>query len=202
MDNPPLEIKIMRARSNDKTINAIRYAAGLYCIKENMKMNNKEKILKKIDEAKQNIEELQENIKHLEEQLNKEPNKWKPMEDDVFYYISEFGTVETEIYTNNKKYDIPKIKIGNCFKTKKEAEFELEKIKVRAELKEFSFEPNWNSGKAKYYIYYDNYNKKLCVDWIDSIQDDIIYFDSLDTAEEAIKTVGENRIKKYLFGKE
>lgn len=199
-DNEVFSVHLMKSRSNTKNIDALTYMAASNYIKELNKMDNKEKILKSIESAKKNIEELQKNIKILEERLNK-INKW-PNEDDLYYYISGCGSINRAFF-GNSEYHIAKVEIGNCFKTKQEAEFELEKMKVRAELKKFGFKPNWeDSETSKYYIFYDNRSKQLCVERIQFMQDDIIYFDSLDTVEKAIEQVGEDRIKKYLFGKE
>lgn len=202
MNNNPIEIRIMRRRSNTRNIDALAYMSASNYIKELIKMNKKEEILEKIDEAKEQITELQKTIDHLEEQLNKE-SKW-PKEDDLYYYISGCGSIDRAFFEKTE-YHIAKIEIGNCFKTKEEAEFELEKLKVRAELKEFSFKPtDWNKDttESKYSIYYDNISQKLAIDYILFMQDDTIYFKSRDVANKAIKKVGEDRIKKYLFGKE
>lgn len=198
MNNNPIEIRIMRRRSNTRNIDALAYMSASNYIKELIKMNKKEEILEKIDEAKEQITELQKTVDNLEEQLNKD-SKW-PKEGDIYYYISDYGTIRRAICTNCIS-DIVAIKMGNCFKTKEESEFALEKMIVRAELKEFGFKPNWEDLEtSKYYIFYDNSAKQLCVERIQFMQDDIIYFDSLDTVEKAIKKVGEDRIKKYIFG--
>lgn len=205
MNNNPIEIRIMRRRSNTRNIDAIdalAYISASNYIKELIKMNKKEEILEKINEANEQITELQKTIDNLEEQLNKD-SKW-PKEDDLYYYISGCGSINRAFFEKTE-YHIAKIEIGNCFKTKEEAEFALERLKVRAELKEFGFKPtDWykDTTESKYSIYYDNCSQQLAIDYILFMQDDVIYFKSRDIAKKAIEQVGEDRIKKYLFGKE
>lgn len=53
---------------------------------------------------------------------------WKPKLHQTYYYITSFANIITT--TNDNCYaDIAMIKLGNCFKTKKEAEQYLDKFK-------------------------------------------------------------------------
>lgn len=102
----------------------------------------------------------------LVEKGNKPKNKiWKPKYDEGYYASDSSGAVlET---TWNTEIDEQMYDIGNCFKTKKEAEFEVERLKVIAELKRYAQEHNecevdWsNANQFKYYLYYSYALKKF-----------------------------------------
>lgn len=88
-----------------------------------------------------------------------------------------------------------------------EAEFELNKRLVYQELKDYALAHNemsfnWkNSSQLKWVIFYNDQSKRLDYDyWYTHYYIGQIYFCSKETAQEAVKTVGETRIKKYLFG--
>ena len=57
--------------------------------------------------------------------------KWQPKWNDVYYYIDDTLDVIFRIYDDSPElsYDIDRVKIGNCFQTKEEAEAMAEKIK-------------------------------------------------------------------------
>lgn len=162
---------------------------------------NKKEIKNKIKEAKEQITELQKTVNNLEEQLNKADGRWKPEWSKNYYFIQPNGTTA---FTNNlSDTDQDIIAIGNCFKTREEAEFEVDRLKVLAELKEFAFEPDWKDGKQdKYALAYNHVNEE--VDYCLSIylQKDEIYFETREDVKNAIERVGKYRIKKYLFGRQ
>lgn len=55
--------------------------------------------------------------------------RWKPNKNDIYYYISSVGWFITSETWDNWTYDIEHYEMGNCFKTKEEAEAKLEQIK-------------------------------------------------------------------------
>lgn len=83
----------------------------------------------------------------------------------------------------------------------------VEKLKVIHELQKFAYENNekeidWNDAKQyKQFLIYDVDDKEIYIDSSIYYKSELfnIYFTSLDIAREAIKTIGENRIKKYYF---
>lgn len=131
---------------------------------------------------------------------------WEPKKGDKYYYINDAGF----IFNYDCREDISDkahLNIGNCFKTEEEAKHMVEKLKVIHELQKFAYENNekeidWNDAKQyKYYLVYDTEDEELYVDYAVYCKREPlnIYFTSLDIAKEAIKTIGENRIKKYYF---
>lgn len=162
---------------------------------------NKKEIKNKIKEAKEQIKDLQETVNNLEEQLNKLESRWKPEENERYYYIAPDGEV-IRSYNDKSTSCRNRISIGNCFKIEKEAEFEVERLKVIAELKDFSFEPDWKirGYRDKYVLAYNHYSEEIvyCTDtWR---QRDNIYFETEADVKNAIEQVGEDRILKFLFG--
>lgn len=98
--------------------------------------------------------------------------------------------------------------IGNYFKTKKDAEFELERLKVIKELKDWSTDNNSTDAYLlvpEVMVSHDYRSYEYRVEVVHS--DHIGYinltysicFDSRETAEDAIRAIGEERILKYYF---
>lgn len=157
----------------------------------------------------QDVELTPEQEKQIKDYLGiKESKRWKPKDGDPYYYIMGDGDVGRTTYYRHSLCDMGRITINNYFKTEEEAEFAVEKAKVYLELKNFADENNepinWNNPlQEKFYIMWD-YEKCSIIYtyscWMKTL--DAIYFSSKKLANQAIETVGEDRIKKYLFGVE
>lgn len=151
-------------------------------------------------------QEEREQLVNLIEKSNK-PNpkkRWRAKKYTHYYSLLNSGEIWQETEGNHRN-DNYRYRTGNYFKTREEAEFEREKCLVYQELKNYAIEHNegkidWNNAKQyKYYIYcykggiyIDNNNIIMCLGQI--------YFTSIEIARNAINTIGEDRIKKYLFG--
>ena len=141
----------------------------------------------------------------LIEKANKPKNKvWKPEKDETYYYLYSYGKIEEDTWDNANE-DRIRYAIGNCFKTKEEAEFALERQKVIMELKRFALKHNegeidWNdSNQIKYFLSYQHDKNIIFIDFYYSVQIYNIYFTSEEIAQAAIKEIGEERLKKYYF---
>lgn len=142
--------------------------------------------------------EFTEKIKALKAEAQQEQEF--PKDGDSFYSISETGNIEGGMIWGGYPVDMDRMAIGNIFQTKEQAEFAVEKLKVEAELREFSRpfiegEDNW------YMVLGDAFEAYYVNDSIDPIQG-VIYFDSLKKAHQAAGEIGAERIKKYIFGVE
>lgn len=134
---------------------------------------------------------------------------WTPKEKEKYFYIEDCMGVSDDRNVQ-APIDYCRFNIGNCFKTKIEAEHIFEKLKVIHELQKFAYENNegeidWkNFNQCKYYLVYDTKDEDLYVDY--SIQCESepfdIYFTSSKIAKRAIEEIGEDRIKKYYFNVE
>ena len=171
---------------------------------------NKQEIQSKIEELEKRFakfKELENELTTIKEGLKKPESKvFKPKIDDIYYYICSSGIID---YVNWKDTEIDnqRYALGNCFRTKEEAEFEVEKLKVIAELKRFALEHNepidWNNVKQnKYFIYFYYKDEMIDVDFWQTLKHNDIYFTSEELAQQAIKEIGEDKIKKYYLGVE
>lgn len=141
----------------------------------------------------------------LIEKANKPKNKvWKPEKDETYYYSYSDGNIEEATW--DKNIDKNRYAIGNCFKTKEEAEFALERQKVITELKRFALEHNeeeidWsNINQNKYHLYFHHDKNRTCISACTYYQyAQCIYYTSEEIAQAAIKEIGEERLRKYYF---
>jgi len=128
---------------------------------------------------------------------------WKPECDKNYWIINGFRVVNSS--WDNDNVDYRRYEIGNCFKTEKEAKFALEKLKVEAELRRFAEENNeceidWTDRKQnKWLICYNYDSKNIDTGYDNTLRTHYIYFSSKEIAKQAIKHIGEERLKKYYF---
>lgn len=139
---------------------------------------------------------LKERIAELEEQAKKEKEFLE--NGDVYWYVDN----DTEVMSLewcDSGYSPNRLSIGNVFHTKEQAEFAVEKLKVEAELRKFS--RPFDEDNTNYFIELSRFDKTLTIadDECWQIQG-TIYFESTKIANEAIDTIGAERIKKYIFG--
>lgn len=134
----------------------------------------------------------------------KKSKVFKPKHGELYYYL--VGTAVNARYWLDKFIDKDRYSVGNCFETREQATFAAEKQKVYAELKRYALEHNeeeidWeNRFQNKYCLFYDH--KGECIKAFGyCISEELgqIYFTSEQIARNAVKEIGEDRIKKYLF---
>lgn len=156
--------------------------------------------------------EEQEQFNALVEKANKPKSEvWKPEIGDLYYYIDAVDdTTQITKTLYDSAYGLLNYSIGNCFRTKEEAEFALERLKVIAAMKRYiaehdDVEFDWNDcEQPKYYLIYNHYTASidyLSSSTIQSVKEDLCAskgFILLDMLEK----IGEDRIKKYYFGVE
>ena len=132
--------------------------------------------------------------------IEEEPKVWQPELNKDYWCIDYDGRIMNDYFS---VVDELKYAIGNCFKTKEEAEKVLEKIKIYMQLKRFAEEHNtepidWNNQKQKkWYIFYNYYNEKIRFLPSNGIKDiSQVYLTSEELCEQAIEEIGEDNIKK------
>ena len=144
------------------------------------------------------LKALKERIAELEGQVKGEQKF--PQNGDDYWYVDDDAEVMGTVWYGDDS-DQCRVSIDNVFKTEEEAEFVVEKLKVEADLRKFSnswnlekiqcsFSFNWESGKLE--VEYPDYNQFP----------NSYYFGSINALQKAVSTVGEERIKKYIFGVE
>ena len=151
-------------------------------------------------------EERNQLLALIEKSTKKKSKVWKPKIENIYYYIDESEGVSFG-YWGNDYMDEYLYSIGNCFQTKEEAEFAVERLKVIAELKRFAQEHNekeidWRDyGQCKYYIFceYHEHVEYIDIGCVKECKSNDICFTSEKIAQQAIDAIGEDRIKKYYF---
>lgn len=134
---------------------------------------------------------------------------WKPKKGDKYYYIGNAGSIFNCDWREDN-LDEARLNIGNCFKTEEDAKHMVEKLKVIKELQDFAIENrdeeiSWEEddeyNRYKYSIYFDYRWESIRINWTTVAHDSPfnLYFASKEIAQEAIKKIGEDRIKKYYF---
>ena len=154
-----------------------------------------EELLKELEEVKAKIIEIEKKIK---EQKNR---RWKPKIAEEWYYIGIAG----QVMTNNMwggEYEESMYNLGNYFRTREEAKFIAEKLKIITKLKEFAETEDavWGGSKAHYYIVWNCIECEINICSTCMIKQNEIYFASKDDAIKAVSAVGKDRIRKYYLG--
>lgn len=129
---------------------------------------------------------------------------WKPKDLESYYRLNSTGCVREDYWCNNEN-DKGAYAIGNCFQTQEEAMFEVERLKVIAELKRYAIEHNeeldWNNrDQDKYYIFYNCEHREIDWHWESLTKTKLIHFSGVKVIRGAIEAIGEDRIKKYYLG--
>lgn len=145
----------------------------------------------------------------LIEKANRQPNKPFRKKDEAYWFINSNGVV-SYAYENFTLEDSAHYSFGNYFNSKEEALFEVERLKVIRELKELAGGYKWKFSDDNYCINMEYYNR-TAKRYTDSRKNKIvimnchltlennIYFPSVEAAQNAIDTIGEERLKKYYF---
>lgn len=140
-------------------------------------------------------------IEQQEEEQKEEEETSFPKYGSKYYFID--GDEVCESFWYDDMIDRGRLSLGNCFKTREEAEFKVERLKVLHEMKKFA-EPKdyaWDEHNFHYYIYYRFSCDDIGIDFVISSKSNDIYFKSREDAEACIEAVGKDKIKKYYLGK-
>jgi hypothetical protein len=148
-----------------------------------------------LDELRKKYEELGKMIKSFEEQ-QKEAEF--PKEGDTYYLINSNGSIHLETY--ELAYDEEVYSIGNCFRTKEEAEFAVEQRKVIAEMKRCDGVWKVKRDSEGEYCLRFSYARTIVKDVSFSYAEyPEMWFPTEEAAQKAIDTIGEERLLKYWF---
>lgn len=150
---------------------------------------NKEKQMN-VTALKQQLEAAQQEITKLQQAIEQAEaeNDTRSKDGDEYYFIGSYGKISYEHFFSKNIVDNMRIDIGNCYKTKEEAEQAVEKMKVMTELKrladkswkEAGAEINWSDDNtSKYFVRYDPSESCLLIDHNCSIKNiNDFYFNS------------------------
>lgn len=129
---------------------------------------------------------------------------WKPECNEKYYIISDSMMVFCTSWDNHN-VDHKRYEIGDCFKTKEEAEFALEKVRVETELRRFAEENNeceidWtDEDQEKWCMYYSYMDGDVYFTDAYCHKRNDIYFSSKKIGAQAVNYIGKERLKKYYF---
>ena len=154
-----------------------------------------------MEEIKINMENLsqeeREQLLKLVEKGQKPVEREWPQEGEEYFVSDSDGTGLIEPYTwRDDKFDHYHWQIGDCFRTKEEAEWYREHLKVCAELRRMA------DGKVKDGVRVElNYNIEGGVSALRycKFQACPYIFATRESAKKAIDTIGAERLKKYWF---
>ena len=153
---------------------------------------------KKLTELEDLHAELKAQIAELKERGERKPKpphpRWKPAFPEKYYSIFHNGLPVLENWSGYSN-DEREYEIGNIFRTRTEAEFEAERLKVLAEMREWA--GDYNDG---YSLVYDVGKERVCyVPASERLVYGEMRFTTEEDAEGCIEAVGVDRIKKYYF---
>lgn len=162
---------------------------------------NKQEILEEINKTEEHLANMEKMLAECEYE------RWKPKNDDIFYYIDTFCRVKKRNWADMPTYRTHYNK-GNCFKTYEEAEAEAEKILVRRMLEDIARRLNKGENidwfkcyQKKYYLGYSCINSKITRECRTTmIAEGAVYCLDENFLDVAIQKIGEERLKKYLRG--
>lgn len=131
-------------------------------------------------------EELFEEIKEPVDSIH-----WKPKYDDWYFYISDHGSVCSDIWNDNYT-DNKRLAFGFVYRTEEECEEALDRKLAEARLRQTStFKPDFENGNGGWIVGYDYEDESLTTIPIS----DVDYGEPVRyaTSEDARKSIKENR---------
>ena len=156
----------------------------------------------KLTDLQSQIEELKQT--EIEEDSPKPPHpRWKPLLGNTFYTVE--SVIETGCGYNwlsdNNTFDKGIFEAGQVYQTKEQAEEEVERLKVLAEMKEWS--GRWDDPYALgYNRLLSPLNRIIVIDRKEFSTLGEMRFATKIDAENCLETVGYDRLAKYYFGVE
>ncbi len=158
----------------------------------------KTKYMNKIDEitykAKSEIEKATE--EYYRELKERNTSHWIPVEEERYWWIDTEGYIDWASWYGCTD-DEGRLSIGNVFKTEKEAEFEVERLKILAIMKKYS--RPFKKEDENWVISFDETENFITYDiWWD-INFSVPIFESREMAQKVVEEIGEDRLKKYYF---
>lgn len=152
------------------------------------------------DKIKQLEQEFEAKIKSLKEEAQLEQEGSFPKHGDMYWVIYNEGHVSNGIIYTEEQVDLNHKEIGNFFKTKEDAEDAVEKFRTEETLRQFG--RPFKNGENNYHIVLIDGEAVQPDMWTIVQNQGTIYFESEEKAQQAIDSIGEERIKKYIFGVE
>ena len=154
----------------------------------------------KVEEIAEKYKGYEVNEEKLKEFLvpPKPKTVWDLKDKDDYWYINDYNNNVKSTW-DNVGIDNYRRNMGNVFLTREEAEFEVERRKVEVILLKYG-RKEFKYGERNYYFFYDHEDELIRKTIVDFCQSQgIIFFDTEELCQKAIKEAGEDNIKKYIF---
>lgn len=151
------------------------------------------------------IKELQDKLAEVEKIKVDDSKRWQPNEYETYWLVDNCGGVG-EVTWQNGDYDKWHYLVGNCFKTREEAEEYKKQIKYTALYKNYIEEHSepidWNNNdQEKYYAEFNCNTGAISPDYSCNWKTQgTIYASDEQIIWDAIKEIGEDNFKKYVVG--
>lgn len=144
-------------------------------------------------------DEYAASLKKVMDEVLESLKEW-PKNGDMYYSICGQGNITTLRWSNDRADNALK-SFGNCFKTKEDAEFKLEQLKVLHELEELADDDltEWDYHETHFYLYYDHERDQVLINHGLIYQYSTFCFKTLKSVSDAIDKIGADRLKKYYF---
>lgn len=160
---------------------------------------NREEILNEINKTK-------EHLVNMEKMLKECNKRWKPNDFCPYFYVDSCMKIEESNFYNDTYIHSERYNTYGTFKTKEEAQREVEKILIRRQLEDIARRLNkeqrvdWsNNTQRKYTILFLTSNDTIsCVPSSMRKIQGAVYCLDIDFDKIAIQEIGEERLKKYL----
>lgn len=169
-------------------------------------------ILDKISELEKQLDLLRDEVEKQRiayvialknDEGEKENKRWRADESCLYWFVQNTGipncTYEYYRDIDNFRYDT-----HNYFKSEEEARRYAKVLETERQLRRFTNEHNgeigWsNNNSAKRYLSYNYSTQSICTRSVWTLKEPrVIYFSSKEIAQQAIDTIGEEKIKEYL----
>ena len=144
-------------------------------------------------------EEREQLLKLVEKGQSDVKGEW-PQEGDYYYFLTSNDYIDDYIEEEHwygDEVDRFHYDVGNCFRTKEEAERYSEHLKVCAELRRMA-DGNVGDGHWHEIVYNAQFDVITTCEHI-NYGFAPYNFATKDSAQKAIDTIGEERLKKYWF---
>lgn len=159
-------------------------------------------------ELQNEINKTKECLANMEKMLEDcEYERYKPKINEQYYTFDSCGIISHSDWYNGS-IDQKRNDFYNCFRTKEEAEVEVEKILVRRILKDIAKRLNkgekidWEiSLQDKYFLTYDHHTNSIVQSFTGGYQyQGVVYCLDENFKDIVIQEIGEKRLKRYLKG--
>lgn len=150
----------------------------------------------KRSEYEERLKELNRQYEELQKIEIEEYDVWKPEIKENYYMVSGNGTVNKTMWID---YDGEELRLdfGNVFKTKEEAEYEAERLKVYRKLRQFALSKGRHVGC--FCISFDYVYKEINYDKNETgfAKYGDLVFKTEEDARRAVEAVGAEKVLKY-----